>query len=870
MKMKILPIVAPLAFLFMAGCGSRNACEYPFRNPQLSVEERAADLVSRLTPEEKVAQMLNNTPAVERLGIPPYNWNNEALHGAGVGCVEHRATVYPQAIAIAAGWDTASVRKMADYIAEEGRAIYNMSQAKGNYREYRGLTFWSPNINIFRDPRWGRGQETYGEDPFLAGCMGKNYVAGLQGGGKYLKAAACAKHFAVHSGPERLRHSINPSVSDYELWDTYLPAFRALVVEAGVAGVMCAYSAFEGQPCCGSDRLLTDILRNRWKFTGYTVSDCWAIPNFYNRHKTHAGAADAAIDALIHGTDLECGNEAYLSLKKSLEEGKVAEAQLDVSLRRLFAIRLRLGMFDPKEMVPFSGIDSSSLNAPAHKQHTLRMARQGIVLLKNDGILPLKREELKKIAVVGPNAADPRTQLGNYNGTPPRSVTLLEALREKLPATEIVHEFGCGHTAPESLEELNLADHLASPEGFTVEFFNNTELQGEPAYKGAYRTLALEAGDQDYEEPIAPGVNKTYFSSRSEATFISPVTGTVEFVLDTDDGHSFYIDGEMLRSQRGRTHDLVHCRREMQRGRKYRLKLEHIQRAGEAKISIKAYVVARVTPREAAARVADADAIIFAGGIAPWLEGEEKNLEMPGFLGGDRTSIALPPVQTALLKELKATGKPVILVTLAGSALATPWESASLNAIVNAWYGGEFGGTAIADVLLGDYNPSGRLPVTFYIDDADLPDFLDYGMSNRTYRYFRGNTLYPFGYGLSYTSFAHEWASAPQKSYKTDGTLECEVNVTNTGTREGVAVTQIYIRYPEGEGFPLRELRAFDRNSLKADETRRVKISIPLEKLAKWDPSEGKMTVPTGSYSIFAGNHSDDEAAKAEFEITGN
>ena len=870
MKKKILPIAAILLYLSIVGCGNDTVCEYPFRNPALSIEERVADLLSRLTPEEKVAQMLNNTPAIERLGIPPYNWNNEALHGAGVGCVEHRATVFPQAIAMAAGWDTAAVRVMGDYIAEEGRAIYNISQAKGNYREYRGLTFWSPNINIFRDPRWGRGQETYGEDPFLTGNMGKNYVAGLQGRGKYLKAAACAKHYAVHSGPERLRHSINPSVSDYDLWDTYLPAFRDLVVDADVAGLMCAYSAFEGQPCCGNDRLLTHILRNQWHFSGYMVSDCWAIPNFYNRHKTHAGASDAAIDALIHGTDLECGNEVYLSLKKSLEEDLVAEAQLDVSLRRLFTIRMRLGMFDPKDKVPFSKIDSSSLNAPAHKQHTLKMSRQGIVLLKNDGILPLTRVGLKKIALVGPNAADPRTQLGNYNGTPPHSVTILEALRAKLPETEIVHEFGCNHTAPEAVEELDLSKHLDSPDGFTVEFFNNTDLQGDPVYKATYTTLSLEAGDQDYEEPIAPGVNKTYFSSRSEATFVSPVTGTVEFVLDTDDGHSFYIDGEMLRSQRGRTHDLVHCRREMVSGRKYKLKLEHVQRSGESKISIKAYTVTPKTPREIASRLADADVIIFAGGNAPWLEGEEKNLVLPGFLGGDRTTIDLPSVQTALLKELKATGKPVVLVTLAGGAVATPWESANLNAIVNAWYGGEFGGTAIADVLLGDYNPSGHLPVTFYASDADLPDFMDYNMSNRTYKYFRGKPLYPFGYGLSYTSFAHEWADTPHKTYTQDDTIECEVNVKNTGACEGTAVTQIYIKYPEGEGLPIRELRAFDRKTLKEGETGRVKVSIPVKLLEKWDTNESNFTVPFGQYTIFAGNHSEDEAVKAEFELTAN
>ena len=867
MRTNLLRIIACVLCGYFTGCSNQAVYEYPFLNPALTVEERAADLVSRLTPEEKVAQMLNTAPAVERLGIPPYNWNNEALHGVGVGCIDHTATVYPQAIAMAAGWDTAAVKQMADYIAEEGRAIYNVAQAKKNYREYHGLTFWSPNINIFRDPRWGRGQETYGEDPFLTGNMGMNFVKGLQGDQKYMKAAACAKHFAVHSGPEQWRHRMNPSVSGYQLWDTYLPAFKDLIVEANVAGVMCAYSAFEGQPCCGNDKLLVDILRKQWKFTGYVVSDCWAIPNFYTRHKTHPDAAAAAVDAVIHGTDIECGNEAYLTLKQSLADGTITEEQLDVSLKRLFSIRLRLGMFDPKEKVPFSKIDASAINAAEHKAHALKMAKQSIVLLKNDGILPLNKENLKKIAFVGPNADNPKTQLGNYNGTPPESITPLQGLKEKLPGVEIYHEFGCSYIESESLTDLVLENHITSPNGFTVEFFNNTDLQGEPVYKGNCKKLDMLSGDQEGDQPMAPGVNLTYFSSRSEGIFTSPTTGIVEFIIDTDDGHTFYIDGKMLHTQRGKTHDIIVCRYNMVKGRQYRLKLEHVQRAGDAKISLKANSVVQQTPQEVAARVKDADVIIFAGGIAPWLEGEEKNLEKPGFSGGDRTTIALPKVQTDLLKALKATEKPVVFVALTGSALAIPWEAENLNAIVNTWYGGELAGYALADVLLGEYNPSGHLPVTFYASDADLPAFLDYDMNNRTYKYFKGKALYPFGYGLSYTSFTYEWTAQPEKTYKSGDKIECAVNIKNAGKRDGDAVCQVYIKYPEGNIFPLKELRSFQRKTIPQGETREVKIAIPIEQLAKWDEKTGKLTVPAGRYSIFAGNHSEDEAVSAAFEI---
>jgi beta-glucosidase len=701
---------------------------YPFLDTALSPSDRAKDIVSRLTLEEKVPQMLNKAPAIDRLGIPAYDWWNECLHGVA-RTPEYKVTVYPQAIGMAAGWDVEAMKLMGDYTSTEGRAIYNTASAKGDRRIYRGLTYWTPNINIFRDPRWGRGQETYGEDPYLTASIGKNFVAGLQGSDKtMLKAAACAKHYAVHSGPESSRHVFDATASAYDLWDTYLPAFKELVVDASVAGVMCAYNAFESQPCCGSDKLMIDILRKDWGFTGYVTSDCGAIDDFYRNHKTHPDAAAAAADAVIHGTDVDCGQSTYKALVKAVADGIIREEQIDISLRRLFEIRYRLGVLDPAGLQPYSNIDSTYLEAKEHKALALKMAKQSVVLLKNDGLLPLKKNGVKKIAVVGPNADNTTVQLGNYNGFPTRIISLLDGLKDKFPTgVNIVYEKGC--------------DYVVQPD-----------------------TLPA-------------------------------ISATVE-------------------------------------------------------------------------KVKDADVIIFAGGISPRLEGEEMRVNVPGFTGGDRTSILLPQLQTDMMKALKATGKPVIFVMMTGSAIATPWESANVNAILNAWYGGESIGTALADILFGDYNPSGHLPLTFYADDADLPDFNEYDMAGRTYKYFKGKPLYPFGFGLSYTRFAYEWTKKPAKEYKSGDIIQCEVKVRNTGSVDGDAVPQIYIKYPgASRQLPLKELRAFERTAISKGGTYTMKVSIPVERLAKWDDSKAALSVPAGVYSIYAGADSGDEATSATFTI---
>lgn len=665
--------------------------QYNFQDTSLPFEKRVNDLVSRLTLEEKVGQMLNNAPAIERLGIPAYNWWNECLHG--VARTSYKVTVYPQAIGMAATFDKNSLHQMADYTAEEGRAINNESIKTGSRSIYLGLTYWTPNINIFRDPRWGRGQETYGEDPYLTGALGKAFVTGLQGNDpKYLKAAACAKHYAVHSGPESSRHEFNAKINDYDLWDTYLPAFRNLVVNAKVAGVMCAYNAFKGQPCCGNDLLMNNILRKEWNFKGYVTSDCGAIDDFYERHKTHKDAESAAADAVLHGTDVECGDVTYKTLVSAVKHGKLTEQQLDVSVKRLFTIRFRLGMFDPPAMVRYAQIKTTVLQSSAHMALSLKMARQSIVLLKNQGnILPLSKH-LKKIAVVGPNASNALSILGNYNGTPSKLVTALQGIKVKLgTATEVF-------------------------------YIRGTNFVGNPNYKTDFKA-----------------------------------------VIDS---------------------------------------------------------------------ISDADAIIYIGGISPQLEGEEMKVKQAGFSGGDRTSIALPAIQTQLLKKLQATGKPVVFVMMTGSAMAIPWEAEHIPAILNAWYGGQEAGTAIADVIFGDYNPAGRLPVTFYKSDNDLPSFTDYSMDNRTYRYFKGQPLYTFGYGLSYSNFKYDKLMVPNNIEKGKRVL-VSVRVTNTGKIDGEEVSELYLSHPGLKiKTPVRALKGFERTFIKTGQSKLLRFDLTPQDLS--------------------------------------
>lgn len=833
---------------------------YPFQNYHLSFEERAKDLVSRLTLEEKVAQMMNTAPAIDRLGIPAYDWWNETLHG--VARTPYKVTVYPQAIALSATFDVPALYQTARYSAIEGRAIFNKAKETGNEgKRYQGLTYWTPNINIFRDPRWGRGQETYGEDPYLTSMMGDAFVRGLQGDdAKYLLAAACAKHYAVHSGPEPLRHVFDVNVSNYDLWDTYLPAFHKLVVDSKVAGVMCAYNAFRTQPCCGNDILMTDILRNQWNFKGYVTSDCWAIDDFFKNHKTHPDAESASADAVFHGTDVDCGTSAFLSLVQAVKDGKITEHQIDISVQRLFLIRFRLGMFDPSSMVPYANTSISELESPKHQAQSLKMARESIVLLRNENhTLPLNKK-LKKIVVLGPNADNDISVLGNYNGTPSKITTILQGIKDKVgDQTEVVYQKAVNFTNDTLLaydDNIKKSYAIAGKSGIKAEYFNNKNLEGQA------QVVRMEADLHHFwqeGEQVVHEISARDFSARYTTDFKAEKTGDITFELSADDGYRFFVNGKKVldawyRNRWGaQTYTL-----KTEKDSVYHLKVEYWQGEGKGEISLNAGHFQATDFKALANKVKDADAIIMVGGISPQLEGEEMPVNYPGFSGGDRTSILLPQVQTALMKALVTTGKPLVFVMMTGSAIAIPWESQNVPAIVNAWYGGESAGTAVADVLFGDYNPSGRLPVTFYASDSDLPAFTDYKMENRTYRYFKGKALYPFGYGLSYTSFHYDQLQMPSSLDK-GATLNVSVRVTNTGNLPGGEVPQLYVINEElSTKAPLKALKAFDRLYLKPGESKIVKFQLKPEDLSHIN-EEGNLVSFQSKIGISVGGYQPDE-----------
>ena len=841
--------------------------KYIFQNSNLSFEDRVNDLVSHLTLEEKVSQMLNSSPAIPRLGIPAYDWWNETLHG--VARTPFKTTVYPQAIAMAATFDKNSLFTMADYSALEGRAIYNKAVESGRTNErYLGLTYWTPNINIFRDPRWGRGQETYGEDPFLTAALGDFFVKGLQGDDpKYLKAAACAKHYAVHSGPEPLRHTFDVDVTPYELWDTYLPAFKKLITESKVAGVMCAYNAFRTQPCCASDILMTDILRNQWKFDGYVTSDCWAIDDFFKNHKTHPDAASASADAVFHGTDIDCGTDAYKALVQAVKTGKIPESQIDISVKRLFMIRFRLGMFDPVEMVKYAQTPASVLESPAHQEHALKMAQQSMVLLRNENnTLPLSKK-IKKIAVLGPNADNSISILGNYNGTPSKLSTVVQGIKDKLGSgTEVIYEKAINFTNDTLLVYADVKNQYAfeGKQGFKAEYFSNTDLSGKPEI--TRNETELNHFWQE-GEAVVQNIKANNFSARYTTNFTAVEDGSITFELAADDGYRFLVNGkEELNAWKknrwgGQTFQL-----KTTKGTVYNLVVEYWQGEGKGNVALNAGNYKKTDFTALVNRLKDVDAFVFAGGISPQLEGEEMTVNFPGFKGGDRTSILLPAVQTDLMKALKTTGKPVVFVMMTGSAIAIPWEAQNIPAIVNAWYGGQAAGTAVADILFGDYNPAGRLPITFYKGDSDLPEFVDYKMDNRTYRYFEGKPLYGFGYGLSYTSFKYDQLKMPSKISK-GKSVSVSVRITNTGKMNGEEVTQLYlINQNKTIKAPLKTLKGFERISLKSGESKTITFTLSPEDLSHIT-DEGISQEYNGEIKIAIGGHQPDEANKTSGNV---
>jgi beta-glucosidase len=825
----------------------------PFRDLELSPQRRAADLVSRLTLAEKVRQMQSTAPAIERLGVPAYNWWNEALHGVAGG----RATVFPQAIGLAASWDAELMYRVADIISTEARAKYHDALSRPPPASpdpaatlpgrTAGLTYWSPNINIFRDPRWGRGQETYGEDPYLTARMGVAFVRGMQGiDSRYLKVVATPKHYAVHSGPEPERHHFDARVSEYDLVNTYLPAFRAVVVEANAQSVMCVYNAVNGSPGCASTALLQNRLRKDWGFRGYVVSDCGAVHDIHQNHH-HASTLGAAASAAVKaGTDLTCGDE-YLALVDEVKAGRIDEATLDRSLERLFVARVRLGMFDPPDRVPYAQIPLSANDSRAHRQVALEAERKAIVLLKNEGgVLPLS-PSIREIAVVGPSADDPVALLGNYHGISSHQVTPLEGIESRFTAARVRYALGATYTAStpalvpsQWLTPGSGAGQGVAGRGVLAEYFDNPDLRGEAKLRRAERRPYFEMGMDD--PAVRAAVGREAYSVRWTSTLTPATTG--EYALTVGIGMwnrtasaRLFLDDREIPIGAGPATQLTSNpattgprpggalgRVRLERGRQHRLRVEYRQPGSGGTLQLRWIPPAAAALAEAEAVMRSADVVLLFVGLSSELEGEEMQAtNIPGFLGGDRTSLDLPTPQEGLVAAAIATGKPVVVVLTSGSAIAARSAAQRAGALLQAWYGGEEAGTAIADTLAGLNNPAGRLPVTFYATTEQLPPFSDYSMKGRTYRYFEGTPLYPFGFGLSYSTYAYSDLVAKRTP---KGAL-VRVTVANTSARHGDEVVQLYVAGGPEPGAPLRSLRGFERITLRARERREVRFTLP-------------------------------------------
>lgn len=835
------------------------AQKLPYQDTSLTAEQRAEDLLPRLTLEEKVALMQNASPAIPRLGIKEYDWWNEALHGVGRAGL---ATVFPQAIGMGASFNDSLLYEVFDAVSDEARVKSRIFSENGVLKRYQGLTFWTPNVNIFRDPRWGRGQETYGEDPYLTGQLGMAVVRGLQGpeDGKYDKLYACAKHFAVHSGPEWNRHSFDAeNIAPRDLWETYLPAFKDLVQKADVKEVMCAYNRFEGEPCCGSNRLLMQILRDEWGYKGIVVSDCGAISDFYRpeTHGTHPDKEHASAGAVLSGTDLECGGE-YGSLADAVKAGLIDEKLIDVSLKRLLTARFELGEMD--EQPAWAEIPASTLNSKEHQDLALRMARESLVLLQNkNNILPLNTG--LKVAVMGPNANDSVMQWGNYNGIPGHTVTLLEAVRSKLPEGQVMYEPGCDRTSREALQSLFSECSINGKPGFLAEYWNNRTREGEVVATDQISTPFHFATTG--ATTFAPGVEITDFSARYESVFRPSQSGDVAFRFQLDGEVTLMVDGEQVAQKVYVKNPTNLYTLQAKAGKEYHIEILFKQRNERATLDFDLGKQVEINLNLAVEKVKDADVVLFAGGISPSLEGEEMPVEVSGFKGGDRTDIELPAVQRDLLRTLKKAGKKVVFINYSGSAIGLVPESNTCEAILQAWYPGQAGGTAIVDVLFGDYNPAGRLPVTFYKDAGQLPDFEDYSMKGRTYRYMQQQPLYPFGYGLSYTTFIYGEANLGKNTIGKGETAMLTVPVSNVGQRDGDEVVQVYLRSPADKDGPRYTLRAFKRVHIPAGQTKSVTIPLTHESFEWFDEATNTMHPVAGTYELLYGGSSDKNKLKA-------
>ena len=850
-----------------------NAQDY--KNSKLSPTERAKDLLSRLTLEEKAQLMQYQSRPIDRLGIPQFNWWSEALHGVGRNGV---ATVFPITVGMASSFNEDMVQQVFDAVSDEARAKNNISIQRGLRRsgQYEGLSFWTPNINIFRDPRWGRGQETYGEDPYLTTKMGLAVVRGLQGptDSKYTKLLACAKHFAVHSGPEWNRHTFNVELLPArDLYETYLPAFKSLVQEGDVWQVMCAYQRFEGEPCCGSERLLQQILRNDWGFKRLVVSDCWAINDFWNPeprgHGVSKNQPEGVAKAVLSGTDLECGNTFDGTLPEAVKQGLVSEEQINQSLLRLLEARFMLGDFDSDEEVEWRKIGPEVIASKEHKQLALDMARQSMVLLQNKGgLLPLKKN--MKIAVIGPNAADSTMLWGNYNGYPSATTTILQGITEKVGANNVTYisasglvqrvmeDSWYGRIRETPLVQDETQGFGRARVGLSGAYWNNRTMQGEPVRINNHRSqLAFDNGGATV---FAQQVNLENFSATYTGQLTANKDESLEMLLRHTDCARVIVNGDTLYNDWGKfTDDMrdVSIPLTVKKGESYDIKVDYAQ--GEERAVLRFNIAHRINFSDAdiLKAVEGTDAVVFVGGISPSLEGEEMRVNYEGFRGGDRTDIELPKVQHDIVSLIANAGHKIVFVNCSGSAMNLLPETQTCSAILQAWYAGEQGGQAVADVLFGDFNPSGKLPVTFYKSSDDLPDFLDYNMKGRTYRYFQGTPLWQFGYGLSYTTFSV--GAAKTKTLKGKDALQLTVPLQNTGDRSGAEVLQVYIKNNADVNGPLKSLRGYKRVELQAGEKTQVAIQLSRQDFEFWDATSNTMRILPGTYTIYYGTSSSEK-----------
>jgi beta-glucosidase len=869
MKPIIVKKALKKAMLFFAGVlltisSIAQEYEYPFQDPSLSSDERAKDLISRLTVEEKAVLLCDQSEAIPRLGIKEFNWWSEALHGYANN---DSVTVFPQPVGMAASFNDDLVFDIFNATSDEARAKYHQAQRRGEEnRRFLSLSVWTPNVNIFRDPRWGRGQETYGEDPYLMSRMGVQVVKGLQGpeDAKYRKLLACAKHYTVHSGPEWSRHELNVNdVSPREFYETYMPAFKALVQDADVRQVMCAYNRLDDEPCCSNTRILQRILRDEWGYEHLVVADCGAITDFHTTHNVSSGPVHAAATGLLAGTDLECiwDNYHYKMLPEALEKDLIREEDIDRSLMRVLMGRFELGEMDDDAIVPWAQIPASILNNKEHRKLAYQMAQQSMTLLQNkNNVLPLDKSSTKKLAVIGPNADDEEMLWGNYNGTPIRTITILDGIKSKITSDHIFYD-----KAVDLVDDKVMISYFSKGEfdnkpGLKATYWNHPNFEGDPVVtQQLVKPIRLTAAGQ---HEFAPGVKLEDFSAIYKTEFTPTVTEEIVFKGGATGFFEVIVNGDTLVSYTNWRTLPARFPVSVEKGKTYEIEIRYAQRENwEANIELDFGREENVDYTALLEKLEGIETVVFAGGLSGSLEGEEMPVSFPGFKGGDRTNIELPSVQRNCLKAIKEAGKTVIFVNCSGSAIALEPETESCDAILQAWYAGESGGQAIADVLFGDYNPSGKLPLTFYRNSDNLGDFEDYSMQGRTYRY-TTDYLFPFGFGLSYTNFEIGKATLSKSTINANETISINIPVKNTGKRDGTEIVQVYVRKVNDIDGPLKTLKGFQRVGVPAGKAKQTSITLPPSTFEFYDWGQRKMAVTPGEYIVYYGNSSDDNVLK--------